>query len=120
MSIPVLRVDGFLLASIQEALEDQAAIELKKNLLEEVRRSRAQGILIDVSGVDLIDSFTARVLGSIGRSARLLGTSTVLVGLQPEVAMTMLDLGLELSDLATELNTERGLELLRKQVRTLP
>ncbi len=113
MSIPVLEVEGFLLASIQESLEDSAALHLKKDLLEGIRRTQARGILLDVSGVDIVDSFTARVLGGIGGAARLMGARTVLVGLQPEVAMTMVELGLELREIATELNADRGIHLLR-------
>ncbi len=122
MSIPVLQVEGFLLASIQEALEDTAALQLKKDLLDALQRTRARGVLIDVSGADIVDSFTARVLGGIGGAARLMGAKTMLVGLQPEVAMTMVDLGLELQDVAMELNTDRGLQLLRALVdgRELP
>ncbi len=113
MSIPVLQVEGFLLASIQEALDDTAALQLKKDLLDGLRRTRARGVLIDASGVDIVDSFTARVLGGIGGAARLMGAHTVLVGLQPEVAMTMVELGLEMPGIRTELNTDRGLLLLR-------
>ncbi len=122
MSIPVLQVEGFLLASIQEALEDTAALQLKKDLLDALQRTRARGVLIDVSGADIVDSFTAQVLGGIGGAARLMGAKTMLVGLQPEVAMTMVDLGLELQDVAMELNTDRGLQLLRALVdgRELP
>lgn len=118
MSIPVLQVEGFLLASIQEALEDSDALRLKQDLLDGVRRTRARGILIDASGVDIVDSFTARILGGIGGAARLMGARTVLVGLQPEVAMTMVDLGLELREIETELNADRGLHLLRRLVAT--
>ena len=116
MSIPVLRVEGFLLASIQEALEDRDALQLKKDLLQGLRQTRASGVLIDASGVDLVDSFTARVLGSIAGAARLMGARTVVVGLQPEVAMTMVELGLELPGIVFELNTDRGLQWLRAQV----
>jgi rsbT antagonist protein RsbS len=120
MTIPVLVVEGFLLASIYEALEDDVALQLKRDVLDGLRRSRANGVLIDVSGVDIVDSFTASVLGSIGGVARLMGARTVLVGLQPEVAMTMVELGLALRDVATELNVDRGLEYLRAQTRPGP
>jgi rsbT antagonist protein RsbS len=116
MSIPVLELEGFLLASIHEALEDSDALRLKKDLLDGLRRTRARGVLIDVSGVDIVDSFSARVLGGIGGAARLMGARTVLVGLQPEVAMTMVELDLELRDVATELNANRGLQFLRALV----
>lgn len=116
MSIPVIEVEGFLLVTIQDSLEDAAALQLKKDLLDGIRRHRTRGILIDVSGVDVVDSFTARILGGIGGAARLMGARTVLVGLQPEVAMTMVDLGLELREIATELNADRGLQLLRALV----
>jgi rsbT antagonist protein RsbS len=113
MSIPVLRVEQFLLASIQDALTDSEALQLKRNLLAEIRRSGARGVLLDVSGVDVVDSFTARILGGIGNAAELMGAPTVLVGLQPEVAMTMVELGLELRGMTTALNVDRGLRLLR-------
>lgn len=113
MSIPVLQVEGILLACIQEALEDHDALQLKQDLLRGLQRTRSLGVLIDVSGIDLVDTFTARVLGGIAGAARLMGARTVLVGLQPEVAMTMVELGLELRGVLTELNTERGLQVLR-------
>lgn len=113
MSIPVLRVEEFLLASIQDALTDSEALQLKRNILAQIRRSRARGVLLDVSGVDVVDSFTARILGSIGDAAELMGAPTVLVGLQPEVAMTMVELGLELQGITTALNIDRGLHMLR-------
>jgi rsbT antagonist protein RsbS len=116
MTIPVLRVEGFLLASIQEALEDRDALQLKKDLLEGLRQTRSRGVLIDASGVDLVDSFTARVLGGIAGAARLMGALTVVVGLQPEVAMTMVELGLELPGIVFELNTDLGLQWLRKEL----
>lgn len=117
MSVSVLEIDGFLLASIQESLEDSVALQLRRDLLEGLRRTKAPGVLIDVSGVDVVDSFTARLLSEIGRAARLMGAVTVLVGLRPEVAMTMVGLDLELRDVLTELDVERGLERLRQRAR---
>jgi len=112
-----LQIEGVLLASIQEALEDSAALALKRALLEGLRRTRAPGVLLDVSGVDLVDSFTARVFAEIGAAARLMGAEVVLVGLQPEVAMTMVELGLELHSVATELDVNRGLQRIHERLR---
>lgn len=116
MTIPVLHVAGFLFAPIQEALEDSVALQLKHDLLAELQHSQSRGVMIDVSGVDIVDSFTARLLSGISRAVRLMGARTVLVGLQPEVAMTMVDLGLELPDIATELDADRGLQLLQAEL----
>jgi rsbT antagonist protein RsbS len=115
VTIPVQLLERFLFATIQEALEDDDALRLKKDLLEGLRRTKARGVLIDGSGMDIVDSFTARVLGSVAAAARLMGARTVLVGLQPEVAMTMVELGLELPGIAFELNADRGLQWLRTQ-----
>lgn len=116
MKIPVLELGGSLAVSVQEALDDRTALELKRDLLRALARTHARGVVVDVSGVDVIDSFAARVLGELGGAVRLMGARMVLVGLSPEVAMTMVELGLDLPGIGVELNMARGIELLREEV----
>jgi rsbT antagonist protein RsbS len=115
VKIPVLELGGSLAVSVQEALDDRTALELKRDLLRALARTHARGVVVDVSGVDIVDSFAARVLGEVGGAVRLMGPRMVLVGLTPEVAMTMVELGLELPGIGVELNLARGIELLREE-----
>jgi rsbT antagonist protein RsbS len=116
VKIPVLELAGSLAVSVQEALDDRTALDLKRDLLRALARTHARGVVVDVSGVDVIDSFAARVLGELGGAVRLMGARMVLVGLSPEVAMTMVELGLDLPGIGVELNMARGIELLREEV----
>ena len=112
MSVPILKQDKYLIASIQDALSDSEVLALRDDLAERIGRHRSRGIIIDVGAVDVIDSFVARSLRAIALMARLRGTETVIVGIQPEVAMTMVRFRLNLEPLRSALDLEEGLELL--------
>jgi rsbT antagonist protein RsbS len=112
MSVPILKQGKYLIASIQDALSDSEVLALRDDLAERIGRHRSRGIIIDVAAVDVIDSFVARSLRAIALMARLRGTETVIVGIQPEVAMTMVRFRLNLDPLRSALDLEEGLELL--------
>ena len=112
MSVAILKQGDHLIASIQSALRDHEVLELRDELAERVGRLRAQGIVIDVTALDVIDSFVARSLRTIALTARLRGAETVIVGIQPEVAVAMVQFRLNLEPLHTALDLEEGLELL--------
>lgn len=115
MKVPVLRQGPYLIATIQSALSDADLLELRNSLGEETRRARARGVVLDVTSMDVLDSFATRTLQEMGQMIRLLGARTVIVGLQPEVALAMVQLGLHLDGLATALDLEEGLAWLRSQ-----
>ena len=112
MSVPILKQGKYLIASIQDALSDSEVLALRDDLAERIGRHRSRGIIIDVAAVDVIDSFVARSLRAIALMARLRGTETVIVGIQPEVAMTMVRFRMNLEPLRSALDLEEGLELL--------
>jgi rsbT antagonist protein RsbS len=111
--IPILRLGHVLLVSIQLDLEDTIALGLQEDLAAAVAKWRAQGVLIDISAVELVDSFIGRTLANIASMTRVLGAETVLVGMRPAVAITMVELGLALPGIKTALDVDRGMELLR-------
>ena len=113
MSVPILKQGSYLIASIQSALSDTEVLELRDDLVEQVGSLRARGIVIDVAGLDVIDSFVARSLQTISLTARLRGAETVIVGIQPEVAFAMVQLGMSFEDVQTALDLEEGLALLQ-------
>jgi rsbT antagonist protein RsbS len=112
--VPVVRIGNTLLATVQEDLYDRDALDLQENLNAALERSGARGVLLDVSVVETVDSYLGRVLRDIALGARLLGAHTVVVGIQPAVAITLVELGLELRGVHTALNPEKGLALLRR------
>jgi rsbT antagonist protein RsbS len=112
MAIPILKQGPWLIASIQSALSDSEILELRDDLAEMVGRLRTRGIVIDVAGVDVIDSFVARSLRTIAMTTRLRGAETVIVGIQPDVAVAMVQFQLDLEPLHTALDLEEGLEVL--------
>ena len=112
MSVPILKQGGVLIASIQAALTDRDLLEFQDELAEKVGRFRSHGVIIDVTALDVMDSFATRTLRSIAQATRLRGAETVIVGIQPEVAMAMIQLGLALDGVATALDLEEGFELL--------
>ena len=112
MSVAILKQGDHLIASIQSALRDHEVLELRDELADRVGRLRARGIVIDVAALDVIDSFVARSLRTIALTARLRGAETVIVGIQPEVAVAMVQFRLNLEPLHTALDLEEGLELL--------
>ncbi|OJZ75733.1 anti-anti-sigma factor [Mycobacterium paraffinicum] len=116
MPVPILKQGAILIASVQAALSDSDAERLRYDLMERVSRFRAQGIIVDVTAIDVMDSFAARSLRTIAHMTRLRGADTVIVGLQPEVAFAMVQLGLAFDDMNTALDLEEGLALLNRQL----
>ena len=115
MSVPILKQGGVLIVSMHAAVTDHDLMQLTDDLAEKVGRFHSRGVVIDVSALDVMDSFTTRTLGVIARTTRLRGAETVIVGIQPDVAFAMMQLGLALHDVATALDLEEGLELLAAQ-----
>ena len=111
--IAILKIDSFLLVTIQVDMHDQLALALQADLTERVVRDRASGVLIDISALDIVDSFIGRMLANIAGMARVLDAETVLVGMQPSVAITLVELGLSLPGIRTALDVDRGIALLR-------
>jgi rsbT antagonist protein RsbS len=113
--VPILKQGDVLVASIQAALSDQDLTQLRDELAQRVGRFRARGVIIDVTVLDVLDSFATRTIRGIAYTARLRGADTVVVGIQPDVAFAMVQLGLTLEGLATALDLEEGLALLRQR-----
>jgi rsbT antagonist protein RsbS len=114
--IPILKMGDFLLVTIQVDLYDQLAENLESDLVNSVKKFNSKGVLIDISSVSIIDSFMGRILGNIGVMSRIMGAQSVIVGMQPAVAMTLVELGLTLTGVSTALNVEKGMELLRSKI----
>ncbi|MDZ7370536.1 MAG: STAS domain-containing protein [candidate division KSB1 bacterium] len=112
--IPILKIGPFLLVSIQVDMHDRLAVMLQDDLTERVVRDQARGVLIDISALEVVDSFIGRMLSNIAAMTRTLGSETVVVGMQPAVAMTIVELGLQLKGVRTALNIEKGLEMLQR------
>ncbi|WP_077624171.1 STAS domain-containing protein [Sediminibacillus massiliensis] len=116
MRIPILKLHNYLLISIQIDLDDQSAIQFQEDLLNKIHTSGATGVVIDLTSVDIIDSFIAKVLGDVVTMSDLMGAKVVLTGIQPAVAMTLIDLGIHLQDVPTALDLEQGLIKLRQEL----
>lgn len=114
--IPILRMGPFLLVTIQVDLYDRLALTLESDLVQMVSKTGARGVLIDISAVSIVDSFMGRIIGNIASMARLLDAETVVVGMQPAVAITLIELGLTLQGVYTALNVEKGMLLLQKKL----
>ena len=112
MNVPILKQDRYLIASIQSALTDADLHDLRESVVEKVRQFRALGVIVDVTALDVMDSFAVRTLRDIAHMIRLRGAETVIVGIQPEVAFSMVQLGLRLEGVATMLDLEEGLSYL--------
>ncbi|MHA4870893.1 STAS domain-containing protein [Duganella sp. PWIR1] len=112
--IPILRIGDLLLVTIQVDMHDRLAMTLQDDLTERIVRDRAKGVLIDISALDLVDSFIGRMISNTAAMARVLDAQTVLVGMQPAVAITLVELGLTLPGVKTALNVEKGMKLLGK------
>ncbi len=110
--IPILRMGRALLVTIQIDLQDQVALQLQDDLSAQIERTGASGVLIDISALEIVDSFVGRMLASISGIASVLDATTVVVGMQPAVAITLVELGLSLEGVRTALNVERGMQLL--------
>lgn len=111
--IPILKMGEFLLVTIQVDMHDRLALTLRDDLTEMIVKNRAHGVLIDISALEVVDSFIGRMLGNIASMSRVLDAATVVVGMQPAVAITLVELGLSLPGVRTALNVEKGMELLR-------
>jgi len=112
--VPILKQGDVLIASIQAALTDRDLTELRETLADRVGRFRMKGVIVDVTALDVLDSFASRTIRGIAYITKLRGAETVVVGIQPEVAFSMVQLGLTLDDVATALDLEEGLALLRR------
>jgi rsbT antagonist protein RsbS len=112
--IPILRMGATLLVTIQVDMQDQTALALQDDLAEKIARTGASGVMIDISALEIVDSFVGRMLTSISGIARILSATTVVVGMQPAVAITLVELGLSLEGVKTALDVERGLAWLNK------
>lgn len=114
--IPILRMGHFLLVTIQTDLYDRLAMSLEADLVQMVSKTNAKGVLIDISAQSIVDSFMGRIIGNIATMCKILDAETVVVGMQPAVAITLIELGLELKGVYTALNVERGMELLQSKI----
>jgi rsbT antagonist protein RsbS len=112
--IAILKMGSYLLVTIQVDMHDRLALTLQEDLTDRIVKTRAKGVLIDISALEVVDSFIGRMLGNIAGMASLLDAETVLVGMQPAVAITLVELGLSLKGIRTALNVEKGMELLQK------
>jgi len=114
--IPILRMGKLLLVTIQVDMHDRLATVLKDDLANRIFETRARGLLIDISALDMVDSFIARMLGDIAQMARVMDAETVLVGMQPAVAITLVEIGVRMTGVSTALNVEKGMSLLRTRL----
>ena len=110
--VPILQIGRTLVVSIQIDLEDQSVMQLQEDLASQIVDTRANGVIIDITAVEIVDSFTGRMLSTIGSMSRLFDAETVLVGMRPAVAITLVELGLSLEGVRTALNLEKGMRLL--------
>ncbi len=116
MAVPILKQGNYLIASIQAALTDAELLELQDNLVNGVGKFRSRGVIVDVTALDVMDSFATRTLRTIAHTIKLRGAETVIVGIQPDVAFAMVQLGLTLDTVATTLDLEEGLALLNRRL----
>jgi rsbT antagonist protein RsbS len=118
--IPILQMGEFLLVTIQVDMHDRLAMTLQDDLTNRITETSARGVLIDISGLEIVDSFIGRILGNIAKMSRVLDAQTVVVGMQPAVAITLVELGLSLKGVRTALNVEKGMALLRASLGATP
>lgn len=115
--IPILKMGNYLLVTIQVDMHDRLALTLQDDLTESIVATGVQGVLIDISGLEIVDSFMGRMLGNIASMSRVLDADTVVVGMQPSVAITLVELGLSMPGVRTALNVEQGMGLLQGAIR---
>jgi rsbT antagonist protein RsbS len=114
--IPILKMGRFLLVTVQVDMHDQLALQLQEDLTNRIVAARARGVLIDISSLEVVDSFIGRMISNIAAMARVLDAETVVVGIQPAVAITLVELGLSLEGVRTALNVDRGMALLQERL----
>src|ERR1700761_4726418 len=114
--IPILKMDRFLLVTIQVDMHDRLAMQLQDDLTQRIVTTRARGVLIDISSLEIVDSFIGRMISNIAGMAKVLDAETVVVGMQPAVAITLVELGLSLEGVRTALNVDKGMLLLQQRV----
>jgi len=114
--IPILKMGRFLLVTVQVDMHDQLAMQLQDDLTSRIVASKARGVLIDISSLEVVDSFIGRMISNIAAMARVLDAETVVVGIQPAVAITLVELGLSLEGVRTALNVDRGMALLQERL----
>lgn len=112
--IPILKMGDYLLVTIQVDMHDQLALALQEDLTNQIAKNASKGVLIDISSLEIVDSFIGRMLANIAAMSRVLDAQTVLTGMQPAVAITLVELGMSLPGIRTALNVERGMDLLRQ------
>jgi rsbT antagonist protein RsbS len=117
MRVPILKQGDYVIATIQSAFTDEDLLELRDGLASHVGRYRSRGVIVDVTALDVMDSFATRTVRDLAQVVRLRGAKTIIVGMQPEVAFAMVQLGLELGDVGTALDLEEALEWLRNESR---
>lgn len=116
MRIPILKLRNCLLVSIQWELDDQTALQFQEDLLKNIHVTSARGVVIDITSIDFIDSFIAKVLGDVISMSKLMGAKVVITGIQPAVAITLIELGIRLEDVLTAIDLDRGLEKLEQEL----
>jgi rsbT antagonist protein RsbS len=114
--VPILKVGEVLLVSIQSDIDDRTVLELQQRVLEQIERTSARAVLIDISLLEMVDSFTGRMLSDIASMASIMDAETVVVGIQPAVDITLVELGLELKGVSTALDVDDGLRILRERI----
>jgi rsbT antagonist protein RsbS len=114
--IPILKMGSFLLVTIQVDMHDQLAMQLQDDLTSRIVSAKARGVLIDISSLEIVDSFIGRMISNIAGMARVLDAETVVVGMQPAVAITLVELGLSLEGVRTALNVDKGMSLLQQRL----
>ena len=115
--IPIIKIRDFLIVSIQVDMHDKLAIQLQSQILEEIERTGAKGVLIDISVLEMVDSFIGRMLSGMASMAAIMDAAVVIVGMQPAVAITLVELGLEMPGVDTALNMEKGMEMLEEKLK---
>ncbi|MDX8340818.1 STAS domain-containing protein [Draconibacterium sp. IB214405] len=114
--IPIIKIHDFLIVSIQVDMHDKLAIQLQAQILEEIEKTGAKGVLIDISVLEMVDSFIGRMLSGMASMASIMDAAVVIVGMQPAVAITLVELGLEMPGVDTALNMEKGIEMLQERL----